>query len=614
MAQPIYPHDGPDSTLLWSGNPLATRADVLAALHALTDPLERWRSPGAARVRLDGAGAVFDRAAADLEGFSRPLWGLAPAALGGDDSIDWAVIARGLAHGCDPDHPEYWGAAGEVDQRMVEMAALGFALALVPDKLWAPLSEKARGDVARFLGDAYARRFADNNWKYFRIMIRHGLARVGVTLDPVPAETYHDELDAFLLDDGWFRDGPLRRADHYVAFAIHFYGLIGAKLDPASPRSAAAREHARAFAPQFRRFFAEDGGVVAFGRSMTYRFAMAGFWAALAFADEAALPWGEIKGLWLAHLRWWRDRPILDRDGVMTVGYGYRNLIMSEEYNSAGSPYWALKAFLPLALPADHPFWLADEIAPRRRPDISAQRAPGFVLFDTPGDVVALASGQENLAMRHGHEKYGKFAYSARYGFSVETDGRFAVAAAENMLLFSEDGQHFRGRETCDSATLAGDVLHSRWRPFADVEVETWLIPAPPWHIRVHRIRSPRALTIREGGFSIARPEGAIPARPIPGGVAVETATDVAAILALEPGGGREAVAHPAQPNINLVSARTLVPQLRGTLAAGETVLVTAVLAVGDAETGRAALARPPASPDLDALFHQPAGVPVGVL
>jgi hypothetical protein len=32
-----------------------------------------------------------------------------------------------------------------------------------------------------------------------------------------------------------------------------------------------------------------------------------------------------------------------------------------EDYNSPQSPYWALKAFLPLILPSSHPFWQAKE-------------------------------------------------------------------------------------------------------------------------------------------------------------------------------------------------------------------------------------------------------------
>jgi hypothetical protein len=55
------------------GNPLRTRADVQKALADLFNPLLPYFSQGGARVRLDGAGAHFDRAAADLEGFARPL-------------------------------------------------------------------------------------------------------------------------------------------------------------------------------------------------------------------------------------------------------------------------------------------------------------------------------------------------------------------------------------------------------------------------------------------------------------------------------------------------------------------------------------------------------------
>ncbi|SQB37568.1 Uncharacterized protein conserved in bacteria [Citrobacter koseri] len=35
---------------------------------------------------------------------------------------------------------------------------------------------------------------------------------------------------------------------------------------------------------------------------------------------------------------------------------------MCEDYNSPGSPYWALKVFLILALPDDHAFWQAEEL------------------------------------------------------------------------------------------------------------------------------------------------------------------------------------------------------------------------------------------------------------
>jgi hypothetical protein len=90
-------------------NPLRTRADLQAALCDLLAPLEPYVSSGGARVRLGSTGAHFADDCAELEGFARPLWGLAPLAAGGGAYPHWARFARGLAAGSDPAHPEFWG-------------------------------------------------------------------------------------------------------------------------------------------------------------------------------------------------------------------------------------------------------------------------------------------------------------------------------------------------------------------------------------------------------------------------------------------------------------------------------------------------------------------------
>lgn len=112
----------------------------------------------------------------------------------------------------------------------------------------------------------------------------------------------------------------------------------------------------RAFAPRYLDWFAADGAGLAFGRSLTYRFAQAAFFGAMAFAGEPGPGWGVLRGAWARQLRWWARRPIGNGDGTLSIGYAYPNLQMSEGYNSPASPYWALKAFLPLALPESHPF------------------------------------------------------------------------------------------------------------------------------------------------------------------------------------------------------------------------------------------------------------------
>ncbi len=412
-----------------AGNPLQKRGDMQSALLDLFDPLLPYFSTGNARVRLDAAAAHFDRAAADLEGFARPLWGLAPFAAGGGDFGHWDRYAEGIANGTDPQHPEFWGQVNGRDQRMVELAALGFALALVPEKLWDPLSRRARENLVAYLLHARTFDYADNNWKFFRIFVDIALDRLGIDHDRSLTRSYLAELDGFYIADGWYRDGNVRRVDHYIAFAMHFYGLIYARLvdDDHAKRY---RERAISFAQDFRHWFAEDGATLPFGRSLTYRFACAGFWSALAFADLEALPWGEIKGLCLRHLRWWADKPIAHRDGVLSIGYGYPNLLMSESYNSAGSPYWAFKAFLPLATGENHPFWTSTEAPLQQSTEPLNLRHAGMVMMPVNGDVVALSSGQENRQMRFGSEKYAKFAYSARYAFSIESDERGFVGGA----------------------------------------------------------------------------------------------------------------------------------------------------------------------------------------
>jgi hypothetical protein len=213
-----------------AGNPLETREDMDRALHDLFSPLLACFSEGNARVRLDGAAAHFDRAAADLEGFARPLWGLAPLGAGKGNFAHWQRYAEGLANGTDPEHPEYWGTVNGRDQRMVELAALGFALALVPDKIWEPLDQKARANVIAYLKHARQFDYADNNWKFFRIFVDIALDRVGAEFDRSLTRQYLEELESFYIGDGWYRDGNVRRVDHYIPFAMHFYGLIYSKL------------------------------------------------------------------------------------------------------------------------------------------------------------------------------------------------------------------------------------------------------------------------------------------------------------------------------------------------------------------------------------------------
>jgi hypothetical protein len=52
------------------------------------------------------------------------------------------------------------------------------------------------------------------------------------------------------------------------------------------------------------------------------------------------------------------------------------------------------------------------------------------------------------------------------------------------------------------NAYSAADVFYSLWIPWADVEVESWLMPREAWHNHIHSITSPKLLSTIEGEFA----------------------------------------------------------------------------------------------------------------
>lgn len=577
------------------GNPFASRQDAQQAVVDLTRPLLSAFSPGKARVHLGSGEAIFDTAAAHLEGLARPLWGLAPLLAGGGHFDGIEHFVEGIANGADPDHPEYWGPVLDRDQRMVESAAIGYALALAPGTFWDGMTEKGRRNLANWLVASLDCAPPDNNWHFFHVLVSLGLTRVGVSHDASIISADLDALESYAMDDGWYRDGMLRRADHYVPFAMHFYGLIYAKLGPDTDRARRDRfvDRARESMPQIANWFAADGAALPYGRSLTYRFAHSGIWGALAFADVEALPWGQIKGFWARNLRYWSHMDIADQGGVLSIGYGYAQSAMAERYNSPGSPYWAMKAFAPLALPEDHPFWAAEESPFENRDEIVSMPQPGMIKWEDEGDVTVLAGGQEPMFFGRAAEKYNKFAYSTRYAFSVEAEARsFATGPHDNMLAFSEDGAvaHIRSRES--ASRIGPNWMYSSWSPMPEVDVETWLLAHPPWHLRIHRVRTKRRVQTIEGGFSIPRrdtdPSISALAPSLKGGnpgttTGFATATDLTNLMDVSAPIAtpvkRDFRVFAASPNTNILFPRTWVPQLTASLEPGDWGLACWVLA-----------------------------------
>jgi hypothetical protein len=578
-----------------AGNPLHTRADLQRAVTDLYNPLLPYISPGGARVRLGSFGTNRQQRVDELEGFARPLYGIVPLVAGGGVFAHWDRVRQGLIAGTDPNSREYWGAIDfDRDQRMVEAAPIGIALAFLPEHVWDPLPEAAKGRLIAWLRGVLDYEPVPNNWNFWRVMIGIGLRRVGVAFDPAPYEASLDRLESFHAADGWFHDGYTGNVDYYLPWAIHTLGLVYAASGQADPaRAARFRERAAAFAKAYQHWFDAEGSAIPFGRSLTYRTAQAGFWGALAMADvQHAIPWGGARGMLLRNLRWWSRQPISDRDGVLSVGYAYDNRYIAESYTTPQSPYWAMLCFFALMAPETHGFWTEPEVALPPLTVPQSYRHAAMVLDRDEHHAVALMAQRGRPRNEHSPAKYRRFAYSSRFGFNLDIPPlpNLPIPYLADSMLTLHDGDQARRRDgDADIAGVQDGVAYLRWRPWPDVTVDTVLAGGTPWQFRLHRIRSARALTGYETGFAIASlPETLVPSAVDNASAWVSGPAGSCAILDLNQlrTGGMQL----GSPNANVMTPHTVMPYLTGDIAKGEHELACAVW------TGAATL-NPPAPP-----------------
>lgn len=265
---------------------------------------------------------------------------------------------------------------------------------------------------------------------------------------------------------------------------------------------------------------------------MTYRFACGAFWAAFALANvntpSSLGSLGVVKGLLLRHLRWWSRQPeIFNADGTMNIGFAYPNMYLSEDYNSRQSVYWCLKSFVILGLPPSHLFWkISEEPHPMAISPLDKQFHAGYpdlikvfhpahhILCNSLEHHYLLSAGQMTTKMFKGREaKYGKFAYSSAFGFSVPTGSELHQLAPDSTLAVSlDDGDTWKVRwkpfDVCVESVSVGTeegchdipAITSTWKPFShlDLKIRTTLIPLssyyPGWHTRVHQVQGIHAL------------------------------------------------------------------------------------------------------------------------
>ncbi|MFT8459912.1 MAG: DUF2264 domain-containing protein [Liquorilactobacillus ghanensis] len=558
------------------GLKIHNKADILALFSKFEKGALQYGHLGNGRLKLGTIAPHYDDNQAQIEGFLRLLWGAGPRGKQGCGAYQLNFYEQGILNGVDPLSQYYWGKIHDYDQLMVEVASLDMFLLETKSFFWNQLSVDKQHQIVSWIAQINHQHVHSNNWRFFRVLTNVTLYK----LDQPYSRNRLDEdlafIDSCYVKGGWYFDGTLSQQDYYIAWAFHYYGLLYAHymadVDP--ERAKRFTKRATTFAKSFAYWFDQDSGAgVPFGRSLTYKFAQVAFWSMLVYTNNQVLPWGQIKSMIFKNLQYWTVQELLHEDGTMAQGYAYDNPFIMENYNGAGSPYWAMKVFILLAVPDTHPFWRATQ---EPVPLVSKKVCPeaNVLIVNEMGKNVQLFPVGQYTHQLHAADKYSKFVYSSLFGFSVQR-GPLGLdqGAFDNVLAVSQIGyNHYQPKEKDQQHSLDDKKTTFTWSPQPGVIVYSYIVPLVPWHVRIHVIKTDHAIDYADGGFAVPtinshKQDQRAQVQTSDGCVYVHNGLASGAYTQTI---GARAIGITPVPDTNLLFPHTIIPTITGSLPAGK--------------------------------------------
>lgn len=307
-----------------------------------------------------------------MEAFGRLMAGISPwLALPDDDTKegkmrkqlrDWAV--QSYKNAVDPNSPDclLWEGPTQI---LVDAAYIAESFMRAPDATWNLLDETTKQRyIDRFIGLRVIRP-AYNNWLLFRAMTESFLLSIGEKADQYALTVAVNKINEWYLSDGWYSDGPEFALDYYNSYVIHpmyievlevcnankFWTPISTKL---------AIKRMQRFNTFLERLISPEGTYPAFGRSVVYR--MGAFQTMALAAWKYGLPEGLSNGqvrsaLTAVMKNMFAVEGNFDDENYLRLGFAGHQPDLSNYYTNNGSLYMTSLVYMPLGLPADHPFW-----------------------------------------------------------------------------------------------------------------------------------------------------------------------------------------------------------------------------------------------------------------
>jgi len=317
-----------------------------------------------------------DKRVTYMEAFGRLMAGVAPWLSLPDDNTEegkmrkqlreWAL--KSYAHAVDPQSPDYllWRKEG---QPLVDAAYIAESFLRAYDQLWKPLDETTK---KRYIEEFTLLRRVDppyTNWLLFSSIIESFLAKAGAPWDAYRVNSACRKMEEWYVGDGWYSDGPVFAFDYYSSYVFHpmYLETLQAMKDAKAYTRihygqyyARALERCQKFSIVLERLISPEGTFPVFGRSIPYRMAAMQPLALMAWYQRlpGGLTNGQVRSALTATMKSMFDgKENFNEGGFLTIGFCGRQPNVADWYTNNGSLYMTSLSFLPLGLPATHPFW-----------------------------------------------------------------------------------------------------------------------------------------------------------------------------------------------------------------------------------------------------------------
>ncbi|MFW6247810.1 MAG: DUF2264 domain-containing protein [bacterium] len=243
-----------------------------------------------------------------------------------------------------------------------EFGGLFKTLLMLPDVLWPWYTEEEKNEMLPTISAWAHHRTTQNNWRIFNIVTLSFLKKNGYEIDDQLLKDHLLWVASYHSGDGWYLE---QTYNYYTISLFIVYGTIWNRAfgDEHYPEIAAVIEDsAHKLMRTYTNFFARDGHISMWARSICYRtWVSGGFPVSFMLTGEQPLDPGWARRLCSGSLLQFATREDFYENDVPSLGfYGHREFVL-QNYSCPGSPFIMFLPFIALGLPEDSPFWTATE-------------------------------------------------------------------------------------------------------------------------------------------------------------------------------------------------------------------------------------------------------------